>query len=106
MAPSLVRTCVLFTSGIRGKTRSLPETGGLLSLPMGRGTGPATHGKGGQSWLSTWQLAKMHSSTTYFSLSLCSPGSAGVSEWAGCLPGAVSPNWDDRYEANNRPNNN
>lgn len=26
---------MLFTSGIRGKTRSLPETGGLLSLPWG-----------------------------------------------------------------------
>lgn len=64
-----------FASRIRGTTRSLPDTGGLLSLPQGRGTGPATQGLGEREarlGLSTWPLSELCSTAASSSLSLCS----------------------------------
>lgn len=64
--------CVISASRIREKTRSLPDTGGLLSLPLGRGTGPATQEKGGQAgvvFAATFQAVLRRASPS--SLGLC-----------------------------------
>lgn len=73
---------MISASRIRENTRSLPDTEGLLSLPLGRGTGPATQGKRGQAgvvYVATFQ-AVLCSSLFFLLGPLFSQGASGVLE--------------------------